>query len=76
MAFYESKDIYTTFNPIFFDQADLTIYSRDIYTNVTLLAYLDNDPIEVHKVKLREINSAKQQILIELEVLKNGWKKI
>ena len=43
----------------------------EIIRVITLLAYLDNDPIEVHKVKLREINSAKQQILIELEALKN-----
>lgn len=71
VAFYESKSIYSVIDPAFFQQIDLTLYSRDIYTDITLASYIQNDPIEVHKQKLIDINNRKQKILIELEALKN-----
>jgi hypothetical protein len=64
VAFYAPKDIYL-------DQLNL-IDNRLIYAEKTLASYIQNDKIEIKAKKLMEINSRKQQLLIELEVLKNG----
>jgi len=63
-AFYAPKDIYL-------DQLNL-IDNRLIYADKSLATYIQNDKIEIKAKKLQEINSRKQQILLELEVLKNG----
>ena len=62
--FYKPKDIYL-------DQLNI-VDNRLIYTNKSLATYIQNDKIEIKARKLMEINSRKQQLLIELEVLKNG----
>jgi len=63
-VFYKPKDIYL-------DQ--LNIFDpRQIYPNTSLASYIQNDKIEIKARKLREINSRKQQLLLELEILKNG----
>jgi hypothetical protein len=64
VAFYAPKNIYL-------DQLNL-IDNRIIYPNKSLATYIQNDKIEIKARKLGEINSRKQQLLIELEVLKNG----
>ena len=64
VAFYAPKDIYL-------EQLNL-IDNRLIYANKSLATYIQNDKIEIKARKLGEINSRKQQLLIELEVLKNG----
>jgi len=64
VAFYAPKDIYL-------DQLNL-IDNRLIYANVNLATYIQNDKMEIKARKLMEINTKKQQILMELEVLKNG----
>ena len=64
VAFYAPKDIYL-------EQLNL-IDNRLIYSDKTLATYIQNDKIEIKAKKLEEINSKKQQLLIELEVLKNG----
>ena len=64
VAFYAPKDIYL-------DQLNL-IDNRLIYANVSLATYIQNDKMEIKARKLMEINSRKQKLLIELEVLKNG----
>ena len=64
VAFYVPKDIYL-------DQLNL-IDNRLIYADKTLATYTDNDIIGIKARKLGEINSRKQQLLIELEALKNG----
>ena len=63
-SFYKPKDIYL-------DQLNL-IDNRLIYADKSLATYIQNDKIEIKARKLQEIRSKKQQILIELEVLKNG----
>ena len=63
-AFYKPKDIYL-------DQLSL-IDNRIIYADKSLASYIQNDKMEIKARKLQEIRSRKQQILIELEVLKNG----
>jgi hypothetical protein len=64
VAFYAPKDIYL-------DQLNL-IDNRVIYSNKSLATYIQNDKMEIKARKLEEINSRKQQLLIELEVLQNG----
>ena len=68
--FYKSKDIYTNQNLDLFNQIDLGVYNKDIYTTVTLASYVNNDPVEKHNKKMQEIKTKKQQLLIELEALK------
>ena len=45
-------------------------YSKEIYQNVRLESYMDNDPVEVHRKNLERINMEKQRLLIELQQLK------
>ena len=61
-SFYKPKDIYL-------DQLNL-IDNRLIYADKSLATYIQNDKMEIKARKLMEINSRKQQLLIELEVLK------
>jgi outer membrane biosynthesis protein TonB len=63
-AFYKPKNIYL-------DQLNI-FDNRQIYPNTNLASYTQNDKIEIKAKKLQEIKSRKQQILLELEVLKNG----
>ena len=63
-SFYQPKDIYL-------DQLNI-FDNRIIYTNKSLATYIQNDKMEIKARKLQEINSRKQQILMELEVLQNG----
>jgi hypothetical protein len=63
-VFYKPKDIYL-------DQ--LNIFDpRQIYPNTNLASYVQNDKIEIKAKKLGELNLKKQQLLYELEMLKNG----
>ena len=63
-AFYAPKDIYL-------DQLNI-FDNRQIYPNTNLASYTQNDKIEIKARKLQEINSRKQKLLMELEMLKNG----
>ena len=63
-SFYKPKDIYL-------DQLNM-VDNRLIYSDKSLATYIQNDKMEIKARKLQEIRSRKQQILIELEVLKNG----
>jgi len=64
VPFYEPKNIYL-------DQLNI-FDNRQIYPNKSLATYIQNDKIDIKARKLQEINSRKQKILMELEVLKNG----
>jgi len=64
VAFYAPKDIYL-------EQLNL-IDNRLIYADKTLASYTDNDIIGIKSRKLGILNNKKQQILNELEILKNG----
>ena len=63
-SFYKPKDIYL-------DQLNM-VDNRLIYSDKSLATYIQNDKMEIKARKLMEIKSRKQQLLIELEVLKNG----
>jgi hypothetical protein len=63
-VFYKPKNIYLE---------QLNIFDpREIYSNVSLATYVDNDKIVIKARKLEELNLKKRRILIELEQLKNG----
>jgi cell pole-organizing protein PopZ len=64
VPFYKPKDIYL-------DQLNMQD-NRLIYENVSLASYVENDKININKKKLNEIQYKKQQILLELERLRNG----
>ncbi len=64
VPFYKSEDIYL-------DQLQIQDL-RQVYENTTLSSYISTDPIAIVNEKLNQINLKKQQILIELEQLKNG----
>ncbi len=63
-AFYKPKNIYL-------DQLNI-FDNRQIYPNTNLATYVQNDKMEIKARKLGELNLKKQQLLNELEVLKNG----
>jgi len=63
-VFYRPKDIY-------FDQ--LNIFDpRQIYPNVSLASYVDNDKIAIKAKALEKLKLEKRRLQIELEQLKNG----
>ena len=64
VPFYKPKDIYL-------DQLNMQD-NRQIYVNVNLATYIENDKITVNKKKLNEIQLKKREILLELERLRNG----
>ena len=64
VPFYKSEDIYL-------DQVQIQDL-RQVYADTTLSNYISTDPIAIVNEKLNQINLKKQQILIELEQLKNG----
>ena len=71
MQFYKSKDIYTDANLDLFNQIDLGIYAKDIYTNITLASYTQNDPVEVHRVQLYNAQEKTKRLQLELEAMRN-----
>ena len=62
--FYKPKNIYL-------DQLNI-VDNRLIYADKSLATYIQNDKMEIKARKLGELNLKKQQLLNELEVLKNG----
>ena len=64
VPFYKSEDIYL-------DQMQIQDL-RQLYADNNLDPYVVDDPMFVIQEKLNKINIKKQQILIELEQLKNG----
>ena len=70
MSFYQPEQIYTDVDTSFFDQIDMVEYNKQIYQNVRLASYMDNDPVEVHRKNVERIYMEKQRLLIELKQLK------
>ena len=56
VAFYQPEQIYTDVDTSFFDQINMLEYSKEIYQNVRLASYMDNDPVEVHRKNMERIN--------------------
>jgi len=64
IPFYKSENIYM-------DQIQIQDM-RQLYTEVSLNNYISNDPVVIMENKLRDIETKKQLLIIELEALKNG----
>jgi len=64
IPFYKSENIYM-------DQIQIQDM-RQLYTDVSLNSYIANDPVVIMENKLRDIETKKQLLIIELEQLKNG----
>ena len=70
IVFYSAKEIYDNTSMGLFLQIDLSSYSGEIYAGTSLSSYTDNDSIEIHRVKLLNINKKKRKLIAELEALK------
>ena len=68
--FYKSKDIYNNQNLDLFNQIDLSVYNKEIYSEITLASYSQNDPVEVHRVQLQEARNKTNKLKLELEAMK------
>jgi hypothetical protein len=64
IPFYKSENIYM--NQIQIQD------TRQLYTDVSLNNYIANDPVVIMENKLKDIETKKQLLIIELEQLKNG----
>jgi len=68
--FYKPQQIYSDMDNSLFIQADLGIYTKDIYTSITLGNYINTDPIGQHKQKMYDLKIEKIKIMIDLKKLK------
>ena len=64
VPFYKSENIYL-------DQLQMQDL-RQVYADITLNTYIGNDPVKIREDKLQQITIERNQLLLELEVLKNG----
>jgi hypothetical protein len=64
VPFYKSENIYL-------DQLQIQDL-RQVYAEITLNSYIGNDPVKIREDKLKQITIERNQLLLELEVLKNG----
>ena len=72
VQFYKSKDIYTDQGlDLFNNLIDLGVYDKEIYGDITLASYSQNDPVEVHRVQLLEAQQKTNRLKLELEAMKN-----
>ena len=72
IQFYKSKDIYTDQGlDLFNNQIDLGVYDKEIYSDITLASYSQNDPVEVHRVQLLKAKQKTNKLKLELEAMKN-----
>ena len=75
---YEGKDFYKDdglkykVNDDFFDQASMIQYNKEIYTNVTLVAYIQPDPVTVYRQELEQLSIQKAGIMLELKLLRGN----
>jgi hypothetical protein len=70
VSFYQPEQIYTDVDTSFFDQIDMVEYNKQIYQNISLASYTNNDPVEIHRKNVERIYMEKQRLLIELKQLK------
>jgi hypothetical protein len=70
LATYENVEFYKP-KSIYLDQLNIQD-TRKIYADITLAKYTDKDIIGIKQKQLQLLDDKKQQLLIELEVLKNG----
>ena len=64
VPFYKSENIYL-------DQLQIEDL-RQVYADINLNSYIGSDPVKIREDKLQQITIERNQLLLELEVLKNG----
>lgn len=70
MKFYDTRKM--SDNPDWYAESTiLDAYNRSIYTDKTLIAYQQNDPMFVYEQELNRVNNNVSQLEAELEVLRN-----
>ena len=70
--FYKDKGLQYEVNDDFFNQASMIAYNKEIYENVTLVAYIQTDPVTVYKRELEELAIQKAGIMLELKLLRGN----
>ena len=70
--FYKDKGLQYKVNDDFFDQASMIQYNKEIYTNVTLIAYIQTDPVTVYRQEMEELAIQKAGIMLELKLLRGN----
>ena len=70
LAVYESIEFYKP-KAIYLNQLNI-FDSRQIYPDTSLASYIKEDPVFIKEQQLKNLDNIKQQLLYELEILKNG----
>jgi hypothetical protein len=68
--FYKDNGLQYDVNDDFFDQLSMIEYNKEIYKNVSLILYIQGDPVEIYKRELEELAIQKAGIMIELKLLR------
>ena len=68
--FYTDKGLNYATNDDFFEQLSMIEYNKEIYKGVTLVLYIQGDPVEVYRQELEELAIQKAGIMIELKLLR------
>ena len=66
---YESIEFYKP-KSMYLDQSNV-LNNKQLYYDTSLASYIKSDPIFIKEQQLRNIDSIKQQLLYELDILKN-----
>ena len=70
-SFYQDRQMNGVPNPDFFQEINI-LEQQQIYTDVSLATYTNNDPIAVQRSILTDINNKKMKLYQELRDLKGG----
>jgi len=70
LAIYESVEFYKP-KALYLDQLNI-FDNRQLYPNTSLASYIKEDPVFIKEQQLKNLDNIKQQLLYELEILKNG----
>ena len=70
LAIYESVEFYKP-KALYLNQLNI-FDNRQLYPNTSLASYIKEDPVFIKEQQLKNLDNIKQQLLYELEILKNG----
>jgi len=68
--FYKDNGLQYEVNDDFFEQLSMIEYNKEIYKGITLVLYIQGDPVEIYKQELEELAIQKAGIMIELKLLR------
>jgi len=68
--FYQDKGLQYEVNNDFFSQLSMIEYSKEIYNDVTLILYIQGDPVTMYRQEMEELAIQKAGIMIELKLLR------